>query len=322
MLSSRKLPSNPNLRQLRNQAKDLHKAQKAGDPSALRRIGESHPRFSGLSEAEIAAAEFVLADAQLVIARELGFSSWPKLKSHVQSLSSPASSTQAIAIGNKEQARATAEIENLGGRCKIDSSGQVRTVSLSGQKFTNAVTEYLKGLTSLKELYLVKTQIGDNGLLHLKGLTALKRFYVSGKQVTDAGLEHLKGLVNLERLYLGKTHVSDDGLVHLKSLTNLRELYLNRTRLSGDGLKHLKELTGLESLGLDRTKVSDADLAHLKGLISLERLYLSGTQVTDAGLVHLKGLAGLRKLDLRFTPVTDTGNKKLKQALPDCKIYL
>lgn len=75
MSPSQQLPSNPNLRQLRNQAKDLHKAQKADDPSALRRIGESHPRFSGSSQTEIAAAEIILADAQLVIARELGFAS-------------------------------------------------------------------------------------------------------------------------------------------------------------------------------------------------------------------------------------------------------
>jgi len=113
MSFSQKLPSNPSLRQLRNQAKDLHKAQKAGDPSALGRIGESHPRFSGMSEAEIAAAEIVLADAQLVIARELGFNSWPKLKSHIQSLSLPASSTQVIAISNKAEARVVAEIEKL-----------------------------------------------------------------------------------------------------------------------------------------------------------------------------------------------------------------
>ena len=39
MSFSQKLPSNPSLRQLRNQAKDLHKALKAGYPSALGRIG-------------------------------------------------------------------------------------------------------------------------------------------------------------------------------------------------------------------------------------------------------------------------------------------
>jgi len=74
MAPSEPLPPNPSLRQLRNQAKDLRRAHRAGESNAVRRIGESHPRFSGSSQAEIAAADIVLADAQLVIARELG--SW------------------------------------------------------------------------------------------------------------------------------------------------------------------------------------------------------------------------------------------------------
>ena len=110
---------------------------------------------------------------------------------------------------NEEQAKA--EIEKIGGWCEVDRTGQVRTVCLTGPKFTDVIMEHLDGLTSLERLYLVKTQVGDNGLVHLKGLTALERFYVSGKQVTDAGLEYLKELINLERLYLGKTHISDDG---------------------------------------------------------------------------------------------------------------
>jgi len=83
----RQLPPGANLRQLRNQAKDLCRACREGDPNAIRRIGLTHPRFSRLTEAEIAAAGIGLADAHLVIARELGFDTWPKLKKHVESLS-------------------------------------------------------------------------------------------------------------------------------------------------------------------------------------------------------------------------------------------
>jgi ankyrin repeat protein len=53
-----------NLEQLRKQAKDLTKAVRAGDPHALARLGDLPPR---------------LASAQLVIARESGYGSWPAL---------------------------------------------------------------------------------------------------------------------------------------------------------------------------------------------------------------------------------------------------
>src|SRR5207237_5081419 len=65
---------------------DLLTGHVSGDPDALRRIQESHPRFAESSTQEIQAARFTLSGAQLVIAREYGFPSWPKLKAQVDSL--------------------------------------------------------------------------------------------------------------------------------------------------------------------------------------------------------------------------------------------
>ena len=75
-----------NLEQSRKQAKDLVKAFKAGDPQALDRIRWNHPRFRGLSDAEIRKRRFTLADAQHVIAGLHYFESWPKLLHHIQTL--------------------------------------------------------------------------------------------------------------------------------------------------------------------------------------------------------------------------------------------
>jgi hypothetical protein len=80
------LPSRPNLEQLKNQAKDLLKSLKSGNPETKQRIQQSHPRLPGSSAPEMNTAELSLADAQLVIAREYGFASWPKLKEHVDAV--------------------------------------------------------------------------------------------------------------------------------------------------------------------------------------------------------------------------------------------
>ena len=82
------LPEHPDLDQLKNQAKDLVKNHKAGDPQALARIQSNHPRLAGSSVQQIQAFRFTLSGAQLVIAHEYGFTNWPKLKAHVESLSS------------------------------------------------------------------------------------------------------------------------------------------------------------------------------------------------------------------------------------------
>ena len=74
-LPTRKLRVNPDLEQLRRQAKDLLKAYLSGDSDAEAEVG-AHFRNADR-------ATFALHRAQLVIARSYGFESWPKLKAYV-----------------------------------------------------------------------------------------------------------------------------------------------------------------------------------------------------------------------------------------------
>jgi ankyrin repeat protein len=75
---SRELPAQPNLEHLKNQAKDLLRNVQQGDAAAKE-------RFASLAS-YTAAAGPKLADALHVVACEYGFTSWPKLKEHVESL--------------------------------------------------------------------------------------------------------------------------------------------------------------------------------------------------------------------------------------------
>jgi ankyrin repeat protein len=72
---SESLPEHPDLDQLRRQAKELRDAARSGDPRALDRFARHHPTPPQ--------TEVTLAAAQLVVARELGFASWPRLKAAV-----------------------------------------------------------------------------------------------------------------------------------------------------------------------------------------------------------------------------------------------
>jgi hypothetical protein len=85
-IDAKELPARPNLEQYRKQAKDLVKARRANDPAAISHIKEHHPRLGKLSDEEIRTASFALADAQLIIAREYGFESWPKFAKHIEAL--------------------------------------------------------------------------------------------------------------------------------------------------------------------------------------------------------------------------------------------
>ncbi|MYB50193.1 MAG: hypothetical protein F4X72_13165 [Dehalococcoidia bacterium] len=81
------LPSNPNLRQLRNQAKDLWRAFKSREPDASLRFRQSLPQLVGLSDEDIFGAKLGLKDAQRALAIEYGLADWEALKRHVESVS-------------------------------------------------------------------------------------------------------------------------------------------------------------------------------------------------------------------------------------------
>ncbi|NVK33033.1 MAG: DUF1835 domain-containing protein [Rhodobacteraceae bacterium] len=70
-----------NLTSLKMNAKALRDAVRSGDPAALQRVLTRHPRPHSLDY-----ASFKLADAQCVVAREAGLSSWPALKAHIANM--------------------------------------------------------------------------------------------------------------------------------------------------------------------------------------------------------------------------------------------
>lgn len=86
MATYRAIPARPHLDQYRKQAKDLLDGISKQVPDALTRMGHHHPRLQGLAPPELQKALVKLADAQLVIAREHGFDSWPKFSSHLRTL--------------------------------------------------------------------------------------------------------------------------------------------------------------------------------------------------------------------------------------------
>jgi len=99
-MPSRRLPERPDLGQLRRQAVELRDTARAGDPGAAERIA---PHLSIRTGATV-----TLAAAQLVIAREHGFSSWPMLKAEVEA--------RTLSPEQRADAFLEASVEGLTGR--------------------------------------------------------------------------------------------------------------------------------------------------------------------------------------------------------------
>ncbi len=82
----------PNLENLRKQAKQYLRWHRERYYPVAAEIRASLPRFRDLSDPEILDADFKLADAQELVARQRGFESWQALKSgaHAMTEKSPA----------------------------------------------------------------------------------------------------------------------------------------------------------------------------------------------------------------------------------------
>src|ERR1700682_1887701 len=82
MTIRKQLPARAHIDQLKKQAKDLLAELRAGSTGAIERFRASHPRWVTRKSQ----SKPLLADAQLVVAREYGFASWTKLRSRVEAI--------------------------------------------------------------------------------------------------------------------------------------------------------------------------------------------------------------------------------------------
>jgi len=83
---AKSLPPRPNLDHLRAQAKTLLDELRAGRGRAIQAFIDHLPDAKRMTPAAVRTANFRLADAQAVVARQTGFASWPGLAHHVEQL--------------------------------------------------------------------------------------------------------------------------------------------------------------------------------------------------------------------------------------------
>jgi hypothetical protein len=118
----------------------------------------------------------------------------------------------------------------------------------------------------------------------------------------------------------------DEQLEKIDELRRIRYVFLTGAGVTDAGLIHLKGLDQLQELTILDAKLTDAGLSHLEGLSQLHRLTitnaLSFAKFTDAGLMHLERLNLLQELILSDAEVTNEAGKRLRHALPHCRITI
>ena len=202
--------------------------------------------------------------------------------------------------------------------------GDLDGILISNGEVDDGELKHVGRLTKLQDLDLSFChKITDYGFLHLQNLTSLRSLGILGTPIGDRGIGHLARLCSLEHLRLDMTRVSNFGLDTLKSFSSLRSCTIGRSDTVNDaGLISLGQLTKLENLALYHIKMSDVGLSHLRKMDSLRSLEIGYTEASDDGLEYLVELNNLSTLKLFGTSFTEAGLTRIKNALPNCSIYL
>ena len=324
-----RLPARPSLEQLRKQAKELLRRHRAGDPAAVERF-RTHGHES---------AEPDLAAAQLVLAREYGFESWPRLVRHVESVN-PSSR-----IGQFEGLARDILLAARGDDEALRRFSAFTGTSYSLEQLRTQVAERLAtlhgggvqpdALTTDHARHLVARHYGfedwgrlaeslgrppDEARDAPRGLSSSPPFYrvdwrTSTLEVrpplSDRDWELIAGIMQdtgLTGLSAGG-QMTDSALARVARLGAVTRLDLDGSqRLSDDGLQHLAAMPQLEELDLSgwHSRITDRGLAVLRDLPALRRLTMCWPQrISDAGLSGLAACDRIESVNLLGTPTGD-----------------
>jgi len=95
----------PNIENLKKQAKQYLRWHREGYYPVAAQIRAALPRFRELGDVQILESSFTLADAQELVARQLGFDGWQALKSGAYAMSEKSKQTTARPILNSIEAQ-------------------------------------------------------------------------------------------------------------------------------------------------------------------------------------------------------------------------
>ena len=253
------------LEKLKKEAKDLFKQFKASAPEAVVRFKQHHPRFAEKTE-------FKLADAQVVIARENGSSSWSNLKAHIEAM------TLAMKQAEGKSVSPDADMKTLHIRCGNDIKEALKHCGFKGD-FLEVSNPFVQGpvphFDPLDEFVAIRSAFIHQDLADL-----IPAKYAHLVEKTDEDLYSQENTLrrlpdNYQRVVLWFEHDPYDQLCKSYVLAHLAELNLSNTIVECiqiDSFPGVKKFIGIGQLSQtmesmlvlwpQRTAITAKDIAY------------------------------------------------------------
>uniref|UniRef100_A0A6N2M2T2 Leucine-rich repeat-containing N-terminal plant-type domain-containing protein n=1 Tax=Salix viminalis TaxID=40686 RepID=A0A6N2M2T2_SALVM len=188
---------------------------------------------------------------------------------------------------------------------RLSRLNKLEYLDLGLNNFNNSILSSLKGLSSLKHLFLDSNQL--NGSIDTKdfdSLSKLEELDLSGNEIQNfvtstAGSERSMGLNKLEILGLSFNKFNDSSLSFLEGLSSLKQLNIDNNQLKGPmAMKGLCELKQLQELDISHNDLNGLPSC-LANLTNLQVLDISSNEFTgNISLSPIGSLTSIRDLNL------------------------
>jgi hypothetical protein len=136
----------------------------------------------------------------------------------------------------------TLELEQVkltdAGMAYLEGLVHLRTLTLDSVAITSAGLDHLRDMAHLSALKIRKTGVQD--LSAIRHLTGLRELYIMRSPIGDDGLAPVAELAALETLDLSHTDVTDASLSRLQQLPHLSHLDLKKTRLTAEAVARFR----------------------------------------------------------------------------------
>ncbi|HEY2433555.1 MAG TPA: hypothetical protein VGI12_12845 [Vicinamibacterales bacterium] len=292
------LPPRPSLQQLRKQAKE---------------------RLDAMPEAR-------LADAQLALARDYGFESWPKLARHVEAVRRPEVAQHEriardmVAAFHRRDEEAVARLNDLFhsmlsvdrirdfiGAQLVDLPAAAERLARFEARDARLLVARLYGFEDWDALIMASTGANAGGRADAPGLSTTAPFHRIDAEGRSLSIQQPMSRRDWDTI-IGI--MRDRGIVELEAQNMLDDEAMAVLAAAAPHVRILK------LHGSDR--VTDVGLKHLAAFRDLERIELGGwhSAMTDTGFAALRGLPRLRSVGAWWSRrITDAG---ARQTLADC----
>ncbi|MDR1485753.1 MAG: hypothetical protein LBT09_13145 [Planctomycetaceae bacterium] len=207
-------------------------------------------------------------------------------------------------------------IGKIGGKYELLPSGDLKSISISGDEITAGMFDVFAKQSELTEIKITNFQNFNNEIL--QKLTALKKITnltIANSAVTDSLVAVIVDSFPLLRvLDLSRnTSLTDDSVIKISQLRDLEVLILVYCSISESRLSEFLKLTKLRALDIrGNLSIGNTGLGILTGLPALRSLKHSSPAVDDDGIKALAAAKNLDTLDIQDFAISDASGAEFK----------